>query len=116
MRKRRIYQQNKRPKFHILTLILMSLTLFVVIYFGKGMSYDIAGFFAPSIPVVDDMSKNESIQSSDAIDDMGAGDDSEKNAAQHSVKNTLRCGTIIASASKNAAQNLLNILAKGTRP
>lgn len=94
----------------------MSFTLFVVVYFGKGMSYDIAGLFAPSIPVVDDMSKHKAIQSSGSINDMGAGDDSDKNAAQRSMKNTLRCGTIIASASKNAAQNLLNIIAKGTRP
>ena len=55
MRKRRIYQQNKKPKSHIPTIIIMSVALFVILYFGKGMSYDIAGFFAPSVPVTDDM-------------------------------------------------------------
>ena len=90
MRKRRIYQQNKKPKSHIPTIIIMSVALFVILYFGKGMSYDIAGFFAPSVPVTDDMAARD-----DAFDFIGS---------------------IMASASKNAAQKLLNIIAKGTTP
>ena len=53
-------------------------------------------------------------ESSDGIDDLGGNDADAQNsgaAAKHP-----RCGTILAGAAKNAAQNLLNIIAKGTRP
>lgn len=115
MRKRRIYQQNKKPKSHIPTIIIMSVALFVILYFGKGMSDDIAGFFAPSVPVTDDMAAHAP-SSSDSVDDLGSDNDSKQNAVHDANPIAPRCGTIMASASKNAAQKLLNIIAKGTTP
>ncbi len=91
----------------------MCVALFFVLYFGKGMSHDIAGFFAPSVPVADDIAPAMP-ESSDGIDDLGGNDADAQNSgapAKHP-----RCGTILAGAAKNAAQNLLNIIAKGTRP
>lgn len=113
MRKRRLYQQNRKPKSYIPTIAVMCVALFFVLYFGKGMSHDIAGFFAPSVPVADDIAQMPP-ESSDGIDDLGA-NAGDAQTSDASAKHP-RCGTILAGAAKNAAQNLLNIIAKGTRP
>ncbi len=116
MRKRRLYQQNRKPKSYVPTIAAMCVALFFVLYFGKGMSHEIAGFFAPSVPVADDIARMPP-ESSDGIDDLRENDaDAQNSDARGAGVKHPRCGTILAGAAKNAAQNLLNIIAKGTRP
>lgn len=115
MRKRRLYQKKLKPKSYVSTIILMAIALFVVIYIGKGKSDAIARFFAPSAPVVDAREiPGETLTDFDS--DAPADDPTIADDNPNLKPFSLRCGTILAGASKNAAANLLLIIQKGTRP
>lgn len=91
MRKRLEY---KKPKFKnkIPTVIIMSVVLFAILFFGKSMSYSIASLFAP-------VNANE-----DSPQIEGSGQQSQVPS---------KTGTVVAQANKNAAQSLLTVISKG---
>ena len=90
MRKRLEY---KKPKFKnkIPTVIIMSIVLFAILFFGKSMSYSIASFFAPTTAV----------------------DDTPVVSSTQQVQGPSKSGTVMAQANKNAAQSLLTVISKG---
>ena len=95
MRKRTQYGKPKL-KAKIPTIIIMSVVLFLVLAFGKELSWSIAGFFAPNVPVTD---------AEIAVTDMPLEAKSEVKSAPS------KTGTVIYTANKSAAQSLLRIIA-----
>ena len=93
MRKRTQYGKPKL-KAKIPTIIIMSIVLFLVLVFGKELSWSIAGFFAPNVPVTD---------AEVVVSDMPL--DGRTGAAPS------KTGTVIYTANKSAAQSLLKIIA-----
>ena len=103
MRKR---TQYKKPsaKNKIPTLIIMCVTLFVILYFGKNISNGVADFFAPKAPVTDQavVAVPEAVQLGD-----------NNLADPHPLKDAPdKSGAVINQANKNAAQNILKVLSK----
>lgn len=74
----------------------MCAVLFLVLGFGKQLSWYIAGFFAPNVPVAD----------------VEAGvTDKPLNSQNEGKFAPSKTGTVLYTANKSAAQNLLRIIA-----
>lgn len=99
MRKRHQFQ-SPSPQKRIPTLIIMCVVLFVILYFGKTISWNIATFFEPSVPVTD----------------LPADETSSPGAAPSMPAAPSNASTIPAQANRKAARNILNILPKGQNP
>lgn len=95
MRKRLQHTETK-SKTKIPTIIVMSIALFGILYFGKDVSNLMAGMFVPHVPVSD---------APVAVQD-------DPMAAPIQPAAPSKTGTIMAQAYKNAAQDMLQILSK----
>lgn len=91
MRKRHQYNKPK-PTSKVPTLIIMSVLLFGILFFGKDISDKIAAIFAPNIPVTDAPRAPEVDTSAKASTDAGA---------------------VVSTAHQEAARSILSIIAKG---
>lgn len=103
MRKR---AQYKKPKFQskLPTLIIMSICLFLILVFGKDICWNIAGLFAPQVPVTDE-------QAVVAVQD-GPGSIQPQKAAEKADKPApAKTGSVVSQANQSAAQKLLPIIA-----
>ena len=100
MRKR---TQYKKPsaKSKVPTLIIMIITLFVILFFGKRISDGIADFFVPNVPVTDQ-------PAAATPDDIQPTSPLPKGTPQNS-------GAVIKQANQNAAQNLLKVLSEPSK-
>ena len=114
MRKREQYQKPK-VKNKIPTLIIMCVTLFVILAFGKSISWKVASIFEPVVPVSD----AEVAQPVVAVTDM------PQNLAQNSNESTVnhnpkpaptKAGVVVSQANRQAAQRILNLISKGNLP
>ena len=101
MRKREQYQKPK-TKSKIPTLIIMCVTLFTILVFGKTISWKVASIFEPTVPVTD----TPQSQPTNAVPEDPA------NLPQLPSKS----GIIISQANRNAAQQILTIISKGSHP
>lgn len=88
-------QQYRRPKYgkKLITLAIMIVTLITILVYGRYISDGMAEFFVPDVAVTD--------APAPAVTDEPAPPASPKS------------GTVVAGASKNAAQDILNIISKG---
>ncbi len=97
--RRRTHYKKPNAKNKIPTLIIMCVTLFVILYFGKSISNGIADFFAPKVPVTDQ-----------AI--VAVPDDIQPDKTDPPKGTPDKSGSVINQANKNAAQNILKVLSK----
>lgn len=99
MRKRSQYQHNRdRLKTKVPTIIVMSIALVCILYFGNDVSDQIAEMFVPKAPVTDDIAPMAV-----TLDDVDA-------SLAPAPAMTPKTGTIMNQAQKNAAQSILKIL------
>lgn len=78
-------------------IIIMSVMLFLILYFGKDFSNIIAGVFAPNVPVTDAP--------------VAVQDGPQTNQNNTAPNRPSKSGTVVSQAYKNAAQNTLKMLA-----
>jgi hypothetical protein len=96
MRKRQQYSKPK-SKTHVPMIIIMSVMLFLILYFGKDFSNIIAGVFAPNVPVTDAP--------------VAVQDTPQNNQITPVPNGPSKSGTVVSQAYKTAAQNTLKMLA-----
>ena len=95
--RRRTHYKKPNAKNKIPTLIIMCVTLFVILFFGKSISNGVADFFAPKTAVTD-----EAVV---AVPEGIAEPSDHKDTPRNS-------GAVMKQANKNAAQNILKVLSK----
>ena len=78
-------------------IIIMSVMLFLILYFGKDFSNIVAGIFAPNVPVTD-----APVAVQDGPQNL------QDNPVLHGPS---KAGTVVSQAYKNAAQSTLKVLA-----
>lgn len=115
MRKREQYQKPK-AKSKIPTLIIMCVTLFVILAFGQTISWKVASIFEPTVPVTDLPESRPVVPVTDTpVNALGSPVDSlNQNTDLNHVPS--KSGLVISQANRNAAQQILNIISKGSRP
>lgn len=96
MRKRQQYSKPK-SKTHVPMIIIMSVMLFFILYFGKDFSDTVAGVFAPNVPVTDAP--------------VAVQDGPQNNQNNTAPNRPSKSGTVVSQAYKKAAQNTLKMLA-----
>ena len=97
MRKR---LQHSKSKFQtrIPAIIVMSLALCFILFWGKGFSDKVAGVFAPSVPVTDAVAVQDTNQLP------------AKNQPQTVQPGMTKTGTVVSKAYKDAAKSLLSLI------
>ena len=112
MRKRQQYQKPK-AKSKIPTLIIMCVTLFIILVFGKSLSWKVASIFEPTVPITD-MPQTAEDQAVVPISDAPDTTPNQKN--NNSSPPPSKAGFVFSQANKNAAKSILNIISKGSNP
>ena len=83
----------------------MSLALGFILFFGKGFSQQVAGIFAPNVPVTDAV-----VAVQDGAD-LSA--QTQSDTTQPKISKT---GTVVSKAYKDAAQSLLTLISNTRNP
>lgn len=82
----------------------MSVCLFLILAFGKDICWNIAGLFAPQVPVTD-------AQAVVAVQDGPGGNPSAKTPSDGTKMMPTKTGSVVSQANQSAAQKLLPIIA-----
>ena len=108
MRKRNLYQQGERSSSKIPTIIIMSVILFAILYYGKSMSEHVAKVFVPDEPKVD-----VQVQPADSQPDVQTGSqpDAHEDPSQETAQPHSQAGAFIYNSHKSVVAELLKILA-----
>ena len=112
MRKREQYQKPK-AKSKIPTLIIMCVTLFVILAFGQTISWKVASIFEPTVPVTDLPESKPVVPVTDSLGNELDAQVDPQNTNLNRIPS--KSGSVISQANRNAAQQILNIISKGSR-
>ena len=99
MRKRSQYKRANKIKTHIPTLIIMIVVLLCIVFFGQTFSDGVAGFVSPAVPVKEEAQ-------------VAVSDHPLVEPAADARPMAPQSGTVISQAFKNAAQQLIPLLAQ----